>query len=391
MILAVAPSSLLHPRAAFLAFLFVFFFPVLGSADLVQALALACGAAYFLAGSMLVRRAPEVAWPAIRPRWSEIALILGVKAVQLASNLDFDFSVTNLTAALLQSSVAQKENVAGGFVINSVLYLLLWRSLVALCAQRMLYRALLLLLVYQLLSLQTGRFLLISQLGLLIVIHHQIHRRSFNGAWLGAIALSIATLFPLLHAVRSGDIAQDVDVYSYDYVASIMAADASPGRNFLDLAEHVDKVGYNYGEYVALAPLQIVPRAIWAEKPTTSMQAFYSAAVYGLDHLDGVTFTFTIFDSYSFLGMASVALVSLAWGAGFMALFNAFLRSNRPFMRIQLALLTVNAFNFYRGNVLDFAAPIVISLVIAFLMDWLLSGRPAAPRPAAAGSHPQLV
>lgn len=386
MTLAVSPSSLLHPRVAFVAFLFVFFFPVLGQADLVQGLALACGATYFLAGTMLVRQAPAAVWPMVTPRWLEIALILGVKAVQLAGSVDFDFSPANLTAALLQSSIAQKENVAGGFVVNSVLYLLLWRNLVGLCMQGRLYRALLVLLLFQLLSLQTGRFLLISQLGLLIVVHHQIHGRSFNGAWLGTIALSIAALFPVLHAVRSGDIAQDVDVYSYEYVSSIMAADASPGRNFLDLTDHVDKVGYNLGEYVALAPLQVIPRALWQDKPTTSMQAFYSAAVYGLDHLDGVTFTFTIFDSYSYLGMVSVALVSLAWGAGFMALFNAFLRSTRPFVKIQLALLIVNAFNFYRGNVLDFAAPIVISLVLAHLMDrvWAASGRPRAASPGTA-------
>jgi hypothetical protein len=51
-------------------------------------------------------------------------------------------------------------------------------------------------------------------------------------------------------------------------------------------------------------------------------------------------------------------------------------------MKIQLALLIVNAFNFYRGNVLDFAAPIAISLVIAHLMDWIWrTGRADTARP----------
>ena len=50
-------------------------------------------------------------------------------------------------------------------------------------------------------------------------------------------------------------------------------------------------------------------------------------------------------------------------------------------MKIQFALLTVNAFNFYRGNVLDFAAPIMISFVIAYLMDLLLAERSVSQGP----------
>jgi hypothetical protein len=224
----------------------------------------------------------------------------------------------------------------------------------------------------------------------LVVIHYQIHRKSFNAAVLAALVAALALSFPFLHAVRSGDIANNADIYSADYVRGIMAADASPGLNFLDLVRHVDEHGMDHGRFVLLAPAQFMPRALWADKPTTSQQAHYTHQIYGLDHLEGVSFTFTIFDAYAWFGLAGLALAFLLWGVLFTKLYRGFLGSNSLYLRIQLGLLTVNAFNFYRGSVLDFAAPVVLALFIAWGLDRLGTLRVAAPVRRWAPARPRL-
>jgi hypothetical protein len=379
--LRVSPATILDPRLAFVAFVLVFFgpwFPLMEADEVVIVL---CGALYFLTGSLLPGKSRQIRWPDCRPRYGLVLAILGYKAFALAHSLGFDFSLEAIVAMLIQSSIAQKENVAASIVINALVSLLLWSCLIGICQRGRLAVAIVVLLVYQVLSLQTGRFLLVSQIGLLLVVHHQIHRRTFNGALLAALLVALALSFPFLHAVRTGEMTSgNADIYSADYVRGIMSADASPGLNFLDLVRHVEDQGVDHGRFVLLAPAQFVPRALWAEKPTTSQQAHYTYQIFGLDHLDGVSFTFTIFDSYAWFGLASLAAACLLWGALFTKLYRGFLGSKSLYLRIQLGLLTVNAFNFYRGSVLDFAAPIVLSLFIAWGLDRLGLLRASTPR-----------
>jgi len=379
MLWRIPPASVLNPRVAFVAFTFVFFGPWFSSMDATAITVVLCGALYFLVGSAVPGAKRERAWPSCPPRYGLVLAILGYKAFTLAGSLDFDFSLEAIVTMLIQASLGQKENVAASLVVNSVISLLLWSCLIGMCQRGRLALAVVVLLVYQLLSLQTGRFLLVSQIGLLVVIHHQIHRKTFNGAVLAALMVALALSFPFLHAVRSGDISGNKDIYSTEYVRGIMSADASPGLNFLDLVRHVDTHGMDYARFLLLAPTQFVPRALWSEKPTTSQQAHYTRQIYGLDHLDGVSFTFTIFDAYAWFGLASVALASLLWGVLFTKLYRGFLGSKTLYLRIQLGLLTVNAFNFYRGSVLDFAAPVILSLLIAWALDGLGRLRSTTP------------
>jgi hypothetical protein len=364
---------------AFVPFVLVFFGPWFALMEAGEVVLVLCGALYFLVGSALPGKSRQQTWPVCRPRYTLVLAILGYKTFALASGLGFDFSLEAIIAMLIQTGIAQKENVAAGIVVNVVVSLLLWSCLIGMCQRGRLVLAIAVLLAYQLLSLQTGRFLLVSQIGLLVVIHYQIHRKSFNGAVLAALLVALALSFPFLHAVRSGDISGNTDIYSTEYVRGIMSADASPGLNFLDLVRHVDTHDMDYARFLLLAPAQFVPRALWAEKPTTSQQAHYTQEIYGLDHLDGVSFTFTIFDAYAWFGLASVALASLLWGVLFTKLYRGFLGSKTLYLRIQLGLLTVNAFNFYRGSVLDFAAPVILSLLIAWALDGLGRLRSTAP------------
>lgn len=372
----VSPVTVLDPRLAFVAFGLVFFGPWLTLMDTYELVVVLCAAMYFLAGSAVPSSRRQQVWPACRPRYGLVLVILVYKAFALASSLDFDFSLEAIVAMLIQAGIAQKENVAVGLLVSTVLSLLLWNSLIGMCQRGRLGLAIVVLIAYQILSMQTGRFLLVSQIGLLVVIHHQIHRKTFNGAVLIALLAALALSFPFLHAVRSGDIAGNTDIYSAEYVRGIMASDASPGTNFLDLVRYVDQHGVDYGRFVLLAPAQFVPRVLWVDKPVTSQQAHYTQLIYGLDHLEGVTFTFTIFDAYAWFGLAGLAVVCLLWGMLFMKLYRGFLASKSVYLRIQLGLLAVNAFNFFRGNVLDFAAPIILSLLVAYALDRLRMPRP---------------
>jgi hypothetical protein len=370
--LSIAPTTLLDPRLAFAAFLLVFFLPALSILSPPHALAVACGAVAVFFGAFGQGPQRQVAWPECRPSLALLGLIFAVKGYLLAELLEFDFSLGSIVAALIEAGIAQKENVAGGVLVNGIVHLLLWYNLIGLCQKRRAWLAFTLLVAYQLLSLQTGRFLFVSQLGLLYIVYRDISGRRINAGLLALAVAVTAALFPLLHALRSGDIDNpSVDVYGAEYIAGIMASDASPGRNFSDLADYVDAAGYNWGRYLALAPVQFIPRALWDDKPTTSLQADYSRDIFGLDYKDGVTFTFTIFDSYSFFGVASLALVSFMWARLFMFVYRAWLLQPRPYMKIEFGLLLANSFNFYRGNVLDFLAPVLLALVLAYGLDRL--------------------
>lgn len=386
--MTIAPTALLNPRLAFAAFLLVFFGPIAAQMPREYLLAVGCGALYFFAGAYALRTVRPAPWPTFRVNGTLLAAILAYKLYSFGAALQFQLSIETLVEALLASSIAQKQNVAGSVLVDSVLYLLVLQSLLGLCQRHRPALAVLLLLVYQLLGLQTGRFLLVSQIGLLLLIHLDMQGRRVNVVFVSVLLVAIAASFPLLHAVRSGDIASGADIYSADYISDIMLSDASPGRNFVELATHVDAVGYNFGRYLAYLPLQAIPRAVWPGKPATSLQSDYTEAIYGFDPRDGVTYTFTIFDSYSVLGLLSISVLSLLWGLAFMGLYRAFLRCRTPHLRIQLALLLVNAFNFYRGNVLDFAAPIVLSIVVAWTLDRLRQNecRTLKWRPSTAGA-----
>jgi hypothetical protein len=382
--LRVAPVAVLDPRLAFVAFVLVFFGPWFALMNTGEVVVVLCGALYFLVGSALPARRRQMPWPACRPRYGLVLAILGYKAFTLASGLNFDFSLEAIVALLIQAGIAQKENVAASIVVNALVSLLLWSCLIGMCQRGRLPLAIFVLLAYQLLSLQTGRFLLVSQIGLLVIIHYQIHHKSFNGVVLAGLLATLALSFPFLHAVRSGDITDaNTDIYSIDYVRDMMASDASPGLNLLDLVRHVDAHGVDHGRFVLLTPAQFVPRALWAEKPTTSQQAHYTYRIYGLDHLDGVSYTFTIFDAYAWFGLVSLAVACLLWGVLFTKLYRGFLASESLYIRIQLGLLVANAFNFYRGSVLDFAAPVMLSLFIAWGLDRMgrLRGTAPARRP----------
>jgi hypothetical protein len=349
----------------------VFFGPWLTLMEAYEVFIVLCAALYFLAGSLCVRTGKPRDWPPCRPRYWLVTAILGWKAYVLASGMGFDFSVEALVAMLIETGIAQKENVAGSILVNTVAGLLLWSCLIGMCQRGRLALAVAVLLAYQILSLQTGRFLLISQIGLLLVIHYQIHRKTFNGAALVALVTALALSFPFLHAVRAGDIVKGADIYTIEYMRGIMTSDATPGLNFLELVRYVDEHGFDHGRFVLLAPAQFIPRAVWADKPTTSQQAHYTNEIFGLDPLEGVSFTFTILDAYAWFGLVSLALACMLWGVVFMKLYDGFLRSRHLFLRIQWGLLVVNSFNFFRGNMLDFAAPIVLSFIVAWGLDRL--------------------
>lgn len=390
--LRVSPATVLDPRLAFVAFVLVFFgpwFALMQSGEMVVVL---CGTLYFLVGSVLPGKSRLRPWPTCRPRYSLVLAILGYKAFTLASSLGFDFSFEAIVVMLIEAGIAQKANVAVSIVVNTVVSLLLWSCLIGMCQRGRLALAIVVLVAYQILSLQTGRFLLVSQVGLLVIIHHQVHRKSFNGALLAALVATLALAFPFLHAVRSGDITADsTDIYSAEYVRGIMASDASPGLNFLDLVRHVDEHGLDHGRFVLLVPAQFVPRALWDDKPTTSQQAHYTHQIFGLDPLEGVTFTFTIFDAYAWFGLAGMAMACLLWGLLFTKLYRSFLASKSLYLRIQLGLLAANALNFYRGSMLDFAAPVILSLFIAWGLDRLRRLRgTSTPRQAAPAVRPLL-
>ena len=335
-----------------------------------HALIISVGTAFFYIGSFFVIKMKPVEWPKLSYSFTLMALIIGAKLFLLASNLSFDFSIENIITNLANESASQKQDIAGGVVINTIITLVFWLNLIGLSQKGRLTLAIVWFILFQIASQQTGRFLIVSQLLLLIVIHYDINSKRFNGVVVMAALLSMVVAFPLLHAIRSGDInKEDLNVYSINYISEIINADAAPGQYFFDLADYADQFGYNYGYFAAIIPLQLIPRFIWEGKPTTSLQAVYTQKIYNIDHLDGVTFTFTIFDSYSYFGIVSIAIVSAFWGLVFMNLFNFQLHTAHPFLRIQLGLLLINMFNFFRGNVSDFIAPILVGTAIAYFMD----------------------
>lgn len=372
-LLAFRAEQCLNPLGGFALFAAVFLLPISTSATAAELSVIWIGVASFFLAAIATgvgcRTGVQCQWAHYPVSWVQISAVLALKVAFLVYRLGGEISATAIVSELIQAGIDNKQNVAGLLVFDTVLTLMLWKNVAGLAQQGRFRMGMVVIISASLASLQTGRFLLLSQVALVWILYRSMTNRPINAFSVVLLISGAAVVFPLLHAVRSGDISNDVDIYTVRYMTAILAADASPGGNLLDLVRYVDAEGFNYGKYVAYALLQFIPRAVWPTKPTTSLQADYTHAIYGLDHLDGVTFTFTIFDSYSYGGFPAVVLFSAIWGAVLTLAFKRFLVTRGSLLKLQLALLLINAFNFYRGNITDFFAPVVTVVLIAMLMD----------------------
>lgn len=301
-----------------------------------------------------------------------------IKLILIYYDLIFELNISNFINLMNEKNISDKQNIFGFFYLFDVISgpLLIYCLLIENFKRNLsFFWGISILLIYEIVSLQTGRFQIISYFFIYYGMLKLLKCENIS-IRLCLIFIVIAFLFfPVLHAIRSGDLFSDyIEVFSSNYFFSVLTSDVSPGLNFFDLVDYVDTNGYNYFYYLLIAPLQFIPRILWSAKPITSAQADYTNLIYGIDHLEGVSFTFTFFDSYSYIGLISLLIFTAIYSFLLLRLYKFFIYSNKilPLTKISVAFLLINSFNFYRGAILDFLAPILIGVAIPFLLDKLL-------------------
>lgn len=316
-----------------------------------------------------------------KPKFNTLLLIFIIifyKILKLLINYpDLIFNIQNLEFIELIKSktINDKSNIFGPFYIFDVIS----NPLLIYCLLKeyfkgniSLYLGALIILIYNILCLQTGRFQILSYFIIYYGLIKLIKKDNIPVNLILVLITIVIFSFPILQSIRSGEFfSTDLQILSVDYFLSVFMADTSPGLNFLDLVDYVDINGFNLFYYVLLVPLQFIPRIFWGDKPTTSLQADYSNLIYGIDHLDGVSYTFTFFDSYSYFGLISLFIFTLIYSYLFLGLYKFFMNGNRnfPITKISIAFLLVNSFNFYRGAILDFIAPIIVGISLSYFFD----------------------
>jgi hypothetical protein len=184
-----------------------------------------------------------------------------------------------------------------------------------------------------------------------------------------AVGLGAILLLPALFALnqlRHGQIEETITLV--DSVTSFKS-DLNPGANLDQLIRFVDQNGFDYGFFLVSPVLTVVPRDIFPEKPITSLQFYYTQEIFRIDPLfDITTYTFTMFDSYSAFGVASLAIVSLLYGVFFAGIYGL-LRSNRLSTKLFAAEFCFLSMNVFRTNLFDGLIFIIVRYIALRAFD----------------------
>lgn len=203
----------------------------------------------------------------------------------------------------------------------------------------------------------TGRFLYLYHIGTVIALclYRKDIRFSFK-TQLGCVLMAFV-VFPVLlffmNLIRHGYYNEIGEVSVLD-AFSALKADLNPGHNLKLLIEYTDKSDFNYGIFLMMIPLSLIPRAIWPSKPIMSSQFYYTQEVFNIDPIkDVTTFTFTIYDFYAIAGHYLVPIMLFISGAAYAIVYNTILRTRSIALKVFFITVTIGCINVFRTNLQD--------------------------------------
>lgn len=148
--------------------------------------------------------------------------------------------------------------------------------------------------------------------------------------------------------------------------------DTQPSRN-LDKLLSNEKFDYNFGKYLPLQVVSLVPRVLWSEKPYTSMLYHLTQQYFLIDPIkDGVTLTFTIFDFFTIFGFLSLISGMILIGYLLKYIYLNLMTGKLYFLVMYMPIF-MNLINYFRGGVLDLLALLTTQLVLTHMTFKLTS------------------
>ena len=153
-------------------------------------------------------------------------------------------------------------------------------------------------------------------------------------------------------------------------IVSQMAGDAEPARNFNVLIERLDE--FNYGYYLLMQIVSVIPRAVWPSKPYTSMLVNYTDTYFNIDAIrDGKTLTFTFMNYYTIGGVVTLIIGMYLTGRVLKFIYNKIYAGSIKYFVLFVPIM-VNLINYYRGSLLDGLLLTAVQVVSYYLTYRLL-------------------
>lgn len=150
---------------------------------------------------------------------------------------------------------------------------------------------------------------------------------------------------------------------------SSLQGDTNPSRNLDKLYRYINETGdYHYGWYFVSQFVSFIPRILWEGKPITSFSGAYTTKVFNIDPVkDIATYTFTIFDSYAWLGWGTLFFVSFLIGVFSSAVYRSMWNRNLFFIIFAVSYI-LGFLPMIRGSFIDMIPFYIIQFFIIFLV-----------------------
>ncbi len=276
------------------------------------------------------------------------------------------------------TGVKGKSNIFVDFTVNSIIANLINYYLLCLLFRNGVpsKKDLILVLTFKILALfatfTTGRFIYIAHTAVFALLYILAQNRNYNALKQLVMMVVVFVFAPIilyiLNIARHGywDVFSDFSVLDA-YVA--LTADLNPGRKLNDLINYVQGHGYNFGVYILFIVLNIIPRAIWPDKPVISSQFDYTQKIYGIDPIvDITTYTFTIYDVYAVFGFPSLIMFLCFFGFIFAKFYSWIFRSTVLYYKYFFLMYCLNSINAFRANMIDSLFLTVLNFTIGIII-----------------------
>lgn len=184
----------------------------------------------------------------------------------------------------------------------------------------------------------------------------------------------VGALMAILNNIRNGyNWNNDFSDGTFIAIISQLAGDAEPARNFDVLLSRLSD--FNYGYYLVMQFVSIIPRAVWLSKPYTSMLVNYTSQYFNIDAInDGKTLTFTFLDYYTVGGVVSLIIGMFITGRLLNFIYKKIYSGSVKYFILFVPIL-INLINYYRGSFMDGLLLTAVQIISYYLMLKLLLQR----------------
>lgn len=231
-----------------------------------------------------------------------------------------------------------------------------------------------LIILFILITIGSSRWNIITGIFLMPFLLHQLFiiKKPVFSLKLLIVFLLIPFLLIVLNGFRHYGFEKLYQIPEMEFVETSLLSlhgDTIPARALDQLYLYISQTNdYHYGWYFVSQFISLIPRIIWKEKPVTSFCFAYTKKVYGIDPIkDITTYTFTMFDSYAWLGWGTLLFVSFFVGVFSNAVYKSMWNRNVFFLLFVVPYI-LGFLPMVRGSFIDMIAFYIINFLIIILL-----------------------